>query len=95
MALTETTIKNTKHKATPYKLTDGEGLFLLVKPNGGKYWRFKYFFAGKEKLLALGTYPEISLGDAREKRLAARKLVAGGIDPGAQKSRKSVLQNLM
>ena len=85
MALTETAIKNIKLKAKPYKLTDGDGLYLLVHNNGGKYWRLKYLILGKEKLLALGTYPEISLADAREKRRDARKLIANGKDPNNQR----------
>ena len=85
MRLTDTAVRNAKPRDAAYKLTDGDGLFLLIKPNGGKYWRFKYRFAGKEKLLAFGTYPEISLTDAREKRLVARKLVANGKDPSRKK----------
>jgi integrase len=85
MPITETAVKNAKPKAKPYKLTDGDGLYLLIKPNGGKYWRFKYLYVGKEKLLALGTYPEISLNDARDKRLAARKLLANGADPSTKR----------
>jgi integrase len=69
----------------PYKIADGEGLFLLVTPSGSKYWRMKYFFAGKEKLLALGVYPEITLADARERRAQARKVLAAGNDPGKVK----------
>ncbi len=61
---------------------DGDGLFLLIKPNGGKYWRFKYRYDGKEKYLSFGTYPEISLLKARERREEARRQVAEGIDPG-------------
>ena len=68
MMLTHTGVKNAKPKEKPYKLSDGDGLYLLVKPTGSKYWRLKYFYAGKEKLLAFGTYPEVSLDDAREKR---------------------------
>jgi len=85
MLLTDIKIQKAKPKDKPYKLKDGDGLFIVIHPNGGKYWRFRYFFAGKEKMLALGTYPEISLVDAREKRLAARKLVAAGTDPSAKK----------
>ena len=80
--LTATEVKVAKQKEKPYKLTDGQGLYLQVTPTGGKRWRFKYRFDDKEKLLAFGTYPEISLAEAREKREAARKLVANGIDPG-------------
>jgi len=80
--LTAIEIKVAKKKEKPYKLTDGQGLYLQVTTSGGKLWRFKYRFDDKEKLLAFGTYPEISLAEAREKREAARKLVANGIDPG-------------
>lgn len=90
MALTDTAVRNAKPGSKPIKLFDGDGLFLLVHPNGGKYWRFKYRFAGKEKLLALGVYPEVSLKDARDKRDNARKQVAAGIDPGElKKARKN------
>lgn len=81
--LTDTAIKNAKAAEKPRKITDERGLYLLVTPNGGKWWRFKYLFGGKEKLLSLGVYPDISLANARERREAARKLVAQGIDPGA------------
>ncbi len=80
--LTDVKARTAKAKEKPYKLSDGDGLFLLVNPAGGKWWRFKYRFEGKEKLISFGTYPEVSLADAREKRDAARKLVAAGIDPG-------------
>ncbi|MDD4457465.1 MAG: integrase arm-type DNA-binding domain-containing protein, partial [Syntrophotalea acetylenica] len=89
MALTDTKVKNAKPGEKQFKLFDGDGLFLLVVPTGksrgGKRWRFKYRFNGKEKLLALGTYPEISLADARERRDDARRLIAKGIDPGEAK----------
>ena len=65
MPLTDITVKNAKPRAKKYKVFDGEGLYLEVLPTGGKYWRMKYFFAGKERLLALGVYPHISLADAR------------------------------
>lgn len=85
MPLTDTACRNAKikDKSKPIKLFDGRGLFLLCTPSGGKLWRFKYRFEGKEKLLSLGTYPDISLADARELREAARKLLAKGTDPGA------------
>jgi len=83
MALSDVKIRNTKPANKQIKLFDGYGLFLLVTPRGGKYFRFKYRFDGKEKLLALGTYPEISLSDARQRRDEARKQLAHGIDPGA------------
>lgn len=85
MMLTNTAVKNAKPKEKPYKLTDGDGLYLLISPNGGKYWRFKYRHVGQEKLLAFGTYPEVTLEQAREKRRAARKLLAGGADRGRKK----------
>jgi len=86
MALTDTFVKNIKPTgaATGDKHTDGQGLFLHVK-TAGKYWRMNYRFDGKQKLLALGVYPAISLADARQRRDAARKQLAHGIDPGAAK----------
>ncbi|HET7831821.1 MAG TPA: integrase arm-type DNA-binding domain-containing protein [Gallionella sp.] len=88
MPLTDTAVKNAKPSAKPVKLSDEKGLFLLVTPSGGKWWRLKYRFGGKEKLLSLGTYPEVSLKEARERRDEARKLLAGGVDPSA--NRKAV-----
>ena len=85
MALTDAKARNAKPGEKQVKLFDGDGLFLLVTPAGGKWWRFKYRFGGKEKLLALGTYPEVSLADARQRREDARKLLANGVDPGAVK----------
>lgn len=82
--LSDTAVRNAKPKSKPYKLSDGEGLFLLVMPNGSKYWRMKYSF-GKEKLLAFGIYPDVSLSDARDKRAQARKKLAAGRDPGEEK----------
>jgi len=83
MALSDVKIRNTKPSNKQVKLFDGDGLFLLVTPQGGKYFRLKYRFEKKEKLLALGKYPEISLADARQRRDEARRQVAHGIDPGA------------
>jgi integrase len=71
-----------KPKAKEYKLSDGFGLHLLVTPSGGKLWRFQYRFANKQKALAFGPFPEISIADARKRREDARQLVATGIDPG-------------
>lgn len=85
MPLTELEIKNAKPKEKPYKLTDGGWLFLLVNPNGSKLWRLSYRFSGKQKLLALGTYPGVGLKDARSKRDGARAMLADGIDPGEQR----------
>ena len=88
MALTDVKVRNAKPASKQIKLFDYDGLFLLVlppgkkTPYGSKCWRLKYRYDGKEKLLALGTYPEVSLAYAREKRDAARKQIAAGIDPG-------------
>lgn len=88
--LTDTAARNTKPGEKPRKLSDAKGLYLLIQPQGGKYWRLKYRYGGKEKKLALGVYPDVSLKDARDRRDAARKLLADGIDPGAQrKAQKS------
>ena len=65
--------------------SDERGLFLIITPAGGKWWRFRYSFGGKEKLLALGTYPDVSLAGARKRRDEARTLLADGIDPGEQR----------
>lgn len=81
MALTAATIKNTKGRTKPYKLTDGDGLFLYVTPNGGRYWRMNYRYLGKQKTLAFGVWPDIGLAEAREQRDAARKVLARGDDP--------------
>ncbi len=84
-SLSDAQVRNAKPKSKPYKIADGEGLFLMVMPSGSKYWRMKYFFADKEKLLALGVYPEIDLAEARQKRAQARKTLAAGNDPGEAK----------
>ena len=84
-SLSDAKARNAKPKARPYKISDGEGLFLLVAPNGSKYWRLRYFFAGKEKALALGVYPEVTLADAREGRARAREALAAGQDPAEAK----------
>ncbi len=81
MPLTDTACRNAKPAEKPRKLADGEGLYLLVKPTGAKYWRLKYRFAGKERLLALGVYPEVTLAQAREERTRARELLRSGQDP--------------
>lgn len=85
MALTDTSIRNSKPKAKAYKVSDERGLRILINPSGSKLWRFKYSFDGKEKGLSLGAYPEVSLKDARERRDEARKLLANGIDPSANR----------
>ncbi len=85
MALSDVKVRTAKPEAKAYKLTDGEGMVLLVHPNGSKYWRLRYRFGGKEKMLALGKYPEISLADARARRDEVRKLLANGVDPSESK----------
>lgn len=81
MGLTAVAIKAAKGRDKPYKLTDGDGLFLYVTPKGGRYWRMNYRHLGKQKTLAFGVYPDTGLADAREQRDAARKLLARGEDP--------------
>ena len=85
MALTDTACRSAKPKDKPYKLTDGQGMYLEIIPAGGKYWRLKFRLHGKEKKLSLGTYPITSLAEAREKRDAAKKQLAKGIDPSLAK----------
>jgi len=82
MPITELRIKGLKPADKPIKLADGGGMFLLVTPQGQRYWRLKYRFGGKEKLLALGVYPDVTLKEARAKRDDAKKLLANGVDPG-------------
>ncbi|QBQ56304.1 tyrosine-type recombinase/integrase [Nitrosococcus wardiae] len=88
MPLTDTAIRNAKPSDKPKKLFDGGGLYLEVAPSGGKWWRLKYRFGGKEKRLSLGVYPEVSLKEARERRDEARKLLANEIDPSEHRKAK-------
>jgi integrase len=81
MALTDTAIRKLKPGNKPLKLFDDRGLYLEVSPAGGRWWRWKYRFIGKEKRLSLGVYPDVSLKEARDRRDAARKLLADGVDP--------------
>ncbi len=90
MALTDTAIRSAKARDKDYKLADSGGLYLLVTAAGGKLWRLKFRMNGKEKKLALGSYPEIGLADARKARDAAREQVAKGADPAREKQRKRV-----
>lgn len=90
--LTALDVRNAKPKDKQYKLADGKGLFLLVLPSGGKYWHYRSKAGGKERLMSFGTYPEVSLAEAREKRDDARRLQANGVIPSevrkAQKAAK-------
>ncbi|WP_233962258.1 tyrosine-type recombinase/integrase [Pectobacterium versatile] len=85
MSLTDTKVKNAKPSEKAVKLTDGFGLYLLVHPNGSKYWQLGYRFEGKQKVFSIGVYPAVSLADARQRRDEAKKLLAAGIDPSAKK----------
>ena len=88
MKLTDIQCKNAKADGKMKKLADGKGLYLWVYPNGSRYWRFKYYFLGKEKGMAFGVYPEVSLDEAREKRDQARRLLSKDIDPNQAKKEK-------
>ena len=90
MPLNDPAIRNATTDTKQKKLYDSGGLYLLVTPNGGKWWRFKYRFGGKEKLLSLGTYPQVSLKDARDHRDKAKKLLRNRIDPAFE--RKAIKQ---
>jgi len=91
-SLTDLKVKNTKPAEKQYKLFDGGGLFLLVTPTGGKLWRLKYRFGGIEKLMTLGAYPQITLSDARDKRVEAKKKIDAGIDPNEEKKAAKIKQ---
>jgi len=88
--LSDTKIRAAKPREKPYKLFDNDGLFLSVQPNGGRWWRQCYYLAGKEQLLSLGTYPEITLAEAREKGAIIRKQVAHGDNPSAERQQKKI-----
>ena len=93
MALSDLAVRSPKPGPKPRKLYDERGVFLLVNPTGFKWWRLKYRFAEREKLLSLGTYPDVSLRDARNRRDEARQLLVTGRDPGeARKAAKVVAQ---
>jgi integrase len=93
MPLTDTKLRSLRPTEKPQRVFDGDGLYIEVRPNGGKWWRFKYRYEGKEKLLSFGTYPEVPLSLARTRRAEARQLVAAGTDPSvARKQAKDVKQ---
>ena len=85
MPLTDRAIRNAKPADKPLRLFDAGGMYLEIAPSGGKWWRFKYRFGGKEKRLSLGVYPDVSLTNARDRRDAARKILAAGTDPGEKR----------
>lgn len=94
MPLTEAAIKSTKVADKPRKLFDGGGLYLLVVPGGGRYWRLKYRFGGKEKSLSLGIYPEVTLAAARKLRGEARALLVAGVNPSdVRKQERAILRD--
>jgi len=93
MALTDTAIRHAKPADKPQRLSDEKGLYLLLNPNGSKWWRLDYRFIGTRKTLSLGVYPDVGLKDARERRDQARKLIAQGVDPGEQrKAQKQAIE---
>jgi integrase len=90
MALSQFSITNAKPKAKPYMLSDGDGLHLLVKPNGSKLWRFRYRFDGKANMLGLGSFPEVSILEARKKRTSIREKLAAGISPAVERMKTKI-----
>ena len=94
MPLSDLKIRKAKQRDKPFRLSDGLGLFILIRPSGSKAWQFRYQFMGKEKLLSLGTYPAVSLADARTKRDDAKKLLAQGTDPSVQKKLDQIDANI-
>ncbi|WP_272699695.1 tyrosine-type recombinase/integrase [Desulfovibrio sp. Fe33] len=92
MPLTDVTCRNAKPKEKIYRLFDEKGLYLEVSPRGGKWWRLKYRFGGKEKRLSLGTYPDVSLSEARDKRRDFRKLLDNGQDPSQVRQEEKALE---
>ena len=90
--LTDTEIRGLRPREKPYKKTDGRGLYLLVNPSGSRWWRFRYRYGGREKLLSLGTYPDTTLKLARDKRDEARHLLAKNIDPSAKRQAERTAQ---
>ena len=92
MALTDIAVRKAKPGLKSRKMYDGDGLYLEVTPAGGKWWRFRYTFGGKSKLLSMGTYPDVGLAKARERRGEARRLLVDGIDPGEHRKATRAMQ---
>ena len=92
MPLTDLAIRKAKPQTKPIRISDEKGLYLEVSPSGGRLWRLKYRFEGQEKRLSFGTYPEVSLADARERREEARRILANGADPGEVRKAQKTAQ---
>ena len=92
--LTELSVKQAKPKEKQYKLTDGEGMYLRVYPNGSKYWQLQYWFDGKQKILSLGVWPDVSLKEARDERFEAKKIIKVGIDPNDKRKESLEAQKI-
>lgn len=90
MKLTDEVINTARHGVKPTKLTDGHGLYVLLSPTGGKWWRFKYRFSDKQKQFSLGVYPKVSIAEARAKHAIYRAMLAEGTDPCAYVQAKKV-----
>jgi integrase len=90
--LNDTKIRNARPRERDYKLTDFDGLYLLVRKNGSKLWRFAYRSSGKQKQIALGSYPEVTLAEARDRREASRKLLANGKDPSLERRLEKIVR---
>ena len=88
--LSDAKIRSLKPREKAYKVSDDRGLYLLANPNGSRWWRFKYYFGGKERGISLGVYPDVPLKYAREQREEARQLVARGIDPSVERRTKRI-----
>ncbi|MDI7273519.1 tyrosine-type recombinase/integrase, partial [Cronobacter dublinensis] len=94
MALTDIQVKRARPQDKPYTLNDGQGLSLLINPDGSKGWHFRFRFAGKARLMSFGSYDLVSLAEAREKRDNARKQVANGIDPVEERKAFKLAQKI-
>lgn len=94
MALTDIAIRTAKAKEKTYKIADSGGLYIEIAPSGGKWWRYKYRYEGKENRISLGTYPDISLAKARERHMEARRLLADGIDPSENRKSSKIAAKL-
>ena len=88
MPITHVAIVNAKPREKPYRLFDGRGLYLEVSPSGGRWWRFKYRFQGKEKRMSLGVFPEVSIKEARESLDDVRRQLRAGLDPAEESKKK-------